>query len=54
MLRLDAAGGANRAIAAELHLCEKTVERHLSNIFTKLQVSSRAAATTFAHRHGIA
>ena len=45
MLRLVAAGKSNRAIAAELFLSEKTVDRHVSNIFTKLGVSSRAAAT---------
>ena len=36
MLRLVASGGTNRAIAADLFLSEKTVARHLSNIFTKL------------------
>jgi class 3 adenylate cyclase/DNA-binding CsgD family transcriptional regulator len=53
VLRLVAAGRANKAIAAELRLSQKTVERHLSNIFTKLGVTSRAAATSFAHREGI-
>jgi hypothetical protein len=38
-------------IAAELFLSEKTVARHLSNIFTRLGVSSRAAATAWAYRH---
>ena len=54
VLRLVAAGSTNRAIAGELYLSEKTVERHLSNIFAKLGVSSRAAATAFAFRHGLA
>lgn len=49
MLRLVAAGHTNRAIAAELFISERTVERHVSNIFTKLDVSSRAAATAYAY-----
>ena len=54
VLRLVAAGETNRAIAGDLYLSEKTVERHLSNIFAKLGLSSRAAATAYAFRHGIA
>ena len=53
VLRLVATGATNRAIAAELFLSEKTVARHLSNIFTKLDVSSRAAATAYAFQHGL-
>lgn len=53
VLRLVATGMANRAIAAELFLSEKTVARHLSNIFTKLDVSSRSAATAHAYEHGL-
>ena len=53
MLRLVAAGMTNRAIAADLILSEKTVARHVSNIFTKLDVPSRAAATAYAYEHGI-
>ncbi len=51
VLRLVAAGQTNRAIAAELVLSERTVDRHVSNIFAKLDVSSRAAATAYAYKH---
>ena len=51
VLRLVAAGKTNKAIAAELFLSEKTIDRHVSNILTKLDVPSRAAATAFAYRH---
>jgi len=51
VLRLVAAGKTNKAIARELSLSEKTVDRHVSNIFTKVDVSSRAAATAFAYEH---
>ena len=54
MLRLVATGKTNRAIAEELFLSEKTVARHVSNIFTKLGVSSRAAATAYAYQHDLA
>jgi DNA-binding CsgD family transcriptional regulator len=54
VLRLVAAGDTNREIARELYLSEKTVERHLSNIFGKLALSSRSAATAYAFRHGLA
>ena len=49
VLRLVAAGHTNRSIGAELGLSERTVDRHMSNIFTKLGVSSRAAATALAY-----
>jgi len=51
VLRLVAAGKTNKAIAAELCLSEKTIDRHASNIFNKLDVPSRAAATAFAYEH---
>jgi DNA-binding NarL/FixJ family response regulator len=51
VLRLIAAGRTNKAIAAELILSERTVERHVSNIFAKLGLSSRSAATAFAYEH---
>jgi DNA-binding NarL/FixJ family response regulator len=53
VLRLVAAGETNKAIAAELVLSERTVDRHVSNILTKLRVPSRAAATAFAYEHGL-
>ena len=51
VLRLVATGKTNKAIAAELSLSERTIDRHVSNIFTKLDVPSRAAATAFAFAH---
>jgi DNA-binding CsgD family transcriptional regulator len=51
VLRLVAEGETNRSIAAELVLSERTVDRHVSNIFTKLGVTSRAAATACAYKH---
>ena len=51
VLRLVAAGRSNPEIAAELVLSEKTVARHLSNIFGKLEVTSRTAAAAYAFQH---
>jgi ATP/maltotriose-dependent transcriptional regulator MalT len=51
VLRHVAAGKTNREIAAELVVSEHTVARHMQNIFTKLGVSSRTAATAFAFEH---
>jgi ATP/maltotriose-dependent transcriptional regulator MalT len=53
VLRLVAAGKSNRQIAAELVISEHTVARHIQNIFTKLNLSSRSAATAFAFGHGL-
>lgn len=53
VLRLVAAGKPNAEVAAELVIAEKTVARHLSNIFVKLGVSSRTAAAAFAFEHGL-
>jgi len=54
VLRLVATGKTNKAIANDLFLSEKTVDRHVSNIFMKLDVSTRTAATAFAWKSGIA
>jgi DNA-binding CsgD family transcriptional regulator len=54
VLRLLSAGKTNREIAAGLVISEHTVGRHVQNIFTKLGVSSRAAATAFAMQHHLA
>jgi DNA-binding NarL/FixJ family response regulator len=51
VLSLVAAGETNRQIAAALDISEHTVARHLSNIFDKLGVTSRTAASAFAHKH---
>jgi DNA-binding NarL/FixJ family response regulator len=53
VLRLVATGKTNKTIAGELFLSEKTVDRHVSNIFGKLNVSSRTAATAWAYQHRI-
>jgi len=53
VLRLVVEGMTNKSIAAELHVSERTVDRHVSNILTKLGVVSRAAATAYAYRHDL-
>jgi DNA-binding NarL/FixJ family response regulator len=53
VLRLVATGRTNHAIATELFLSEKTVARHLSNIFGKLGLSSRSAATAYAYENDL-
>ena len=54
VLRLVASGRTNPQIAAELFLSDKTVARHLSNIFTKIAVTSRTAAAAYAREHDLA
>lgn len=54
VLKLVAAGAANREIAASLVISEKTVARHLNIMFHKLDVGSRAAATAYAYEHDLA
>ena len=51
ILALAARGAANRDIAGELFISEKTVGRHLANIYLKLGVSSRTAAAAWWHEH---
>lgn len=51
VLRRVAAGATNKRVAGDLFISERTVERHVSNIFTKLRVSSRSAATAYAYQH---
>jgi len=53
VLTLVARGKTNRAIAAELYISEKTVATHLNHIFTKLELSSRSAATAYAYEHNL-
>ena len=54
VLQLLAGGYSNREIAAALVLSEKTVARHMTNIFNKILFENRAGATAFALRHGLA
>ncbi|HUR17658.1 MAG TPA: LuxR C-terminal-related transcriptional regulator [Acidimicrobiales bacterium] len=53
VLLLLATGRTNKAVAAELVISQKTVARHVANIFTKLGLSSRSAATAYAYEHGL-
>jgi ATP/maltotriose-dependent transcriptional regulator MalT len=54
VLRAVAGGATNAAVAEQLTISERTVERHLSNVYLKLQVSSRTEAVRFAFTHGLA
>jgi DNA-binding CsgD family transcriptional regulator len=54
VLRHLAGGRTNRDIAEELGISERTVDRHVSNLYTKLDVSTRAAATAWAYEHELA
>jgi DNA-binding CsgD family transcriptional regulator len=51
VIRLIATGESNRQIASALVISERTVERHVSNIFGKLGITSRAAATAYVYEH---
>jgi len=53
VIQLVAEGRTNRGIAKALGVSEKTVARHVSNIFTKLDLTSRAAATAYAYRNNL-
>ena len=53
VLRLVATGRTNREIAAILVISAHTVARHVQNIFVKLDLSSRAAATAYAYEHDL-
>ncbi len=53
ILQLVLAGQTNKAIAAELHVCEKTVEFHLNNVYTKVGVRTRILASLWAIREGV-
>jgi DNA-binding NarL/FixJ family response regulator len=53
VLQLLATGKTNKEIAANLFISERTVDRHVSNIFMKLDVASRSAATAFAFEHNL-
>jgi DNA-binding CsgD family transcriptional regulator len=51
VLRLISTGRTNKEIAEELSLSQRTIDRHVTNILTKLAVRSRTAATTYAYDH---
>jgi DNA-binding NarL/FixJ family response regulator len=51
VLQLVARGKTNREIASALFISDRTVERHVSNIFNKLDLPSRSAATAYAYEH---
>ena len=53
VLLLLASGKTNKEIGAALFVSERTIDRHVSNMFTKLDVPTRAAATAWAYRTGL-
>ena len=53
VIRLLASGRTNRAIARQLTISQRTVDRHVSNILTKLNLPSRSAATAYAYQHNL-
>ena len=53
IIALVATGKTNRAIAEGLAISERTVDRHVSNILSKLDLPSRTAATAYAYEHGL-
>ena len=53
VIGLVATGKTNRAIARQLSISERTVDRHVSNILMKLDLPSRSAATGYAYEHGL-
>jgi DNA-binding NarL/FixJ family response regulator len=53
VIGLIAKGDTNRAIADQLSISERTVDRHVSNILMKLHLPTRSAATAYAYRHGL-
>ena len=53
VLRLVAAEGTDKTIPAELCLSGRTIERHVGNIFIKLDLSTRAGPTAWAYKHGL-
>ena len=53
VIGLVARGETNRAIARQLAISERTVDRHVSNILMKLALPSRSAATGYAYEHGL-
>jgi DNA-binding CsgD family transcriptional regulator len=53
VLRLVAGGASNREVGEQLWISEATVRRHLANIFRKIGVGSRTAASAWAHEHGL-
>ena len=53
ILTAIARGATNRQVAQQIFISEKTVARHLANIYAKLGVSSRTAAADWAHQHNL-